>query len=100
MYVILTGLSVSLMDRFDNYRTSAIALINASQFPEDVAIFLRQQINKDIDATIDLISKNPKPPAVLVTPAAVELPQVTVRSQPVFAPDEVAPVVIPPSTGA
>jgi hypothetical protein len=59
IYPITTGLSIDLMDKFDQYRAAGVQLITSYQFAADLTIALRQQFNKDIDATIDLIAKNP-----------------------------------------
>lgn len=89
---ITTGLSISLMNRFDTYRARAIQLINESQFPTDVEMYLRQQVGESIDTTIDVISNNPRQPDPLITPVQPELPNFTVPEPPVFIVEVPAPV--------
>ena len=93
LYPITTGLSIALMNQFDTYRASSVQLLTNSQFPEDITIALRQQINKDIDATVDRIALNPRQPTVVVAPVEPPLPKVTVANTPVLI--ETIPAVAP-----
>lgn len=96
-FVITTGLSIGLMDALDTYRSRSVQLINDSQFPTDVAMALRQQVDATIDTTIDALSSNPRQPEVLITPVQPELPNFTIPEPPVFIidPTPEAPVVPP-----
>ncbi len=99
-FAIITGLSIGLMNALDTYRARSIQLINESQFPTDVAIALRLQVNAAIDETIDVIARNPRQPDVLITPVQPALPNFTVPEPPVFIVEVPAPVsVSEPQTG-
>jgi hypothetical protein len=93
MYPITTGLNIELMDKFDRYRAAGVQLITTYEFAPDITIALRQQFNKDIDATVDAIAKNPRAAAVVVPPTVLTMPGITTNSAPVFVEQVVLPEV-------